>query len=204
MPAPFRPRASLLQRLFDHLLFPLNMWLSEEASHRLGLTPIDHDRVRAALPFCRGKLLDVGCGNNLLVRTYGNGVGVDIQPYPEIALRCDSSLLPFKDATFDTVAMLASLNHIVRRNETLDECRRILTKEGRVLITMIPESIGLFCHRIRRSLDPDQLARGIQQDEAWGLSSGEIRKLLESSGFRLSLHMRFMWGLNNLYVGEKF
>jgi SAM-dependent methyltransferase len=203
MAAPFEVRVPFLRRLADHVFFPVNMWLSEKASHRLGLTPIDHERVRFALPYCRGKLLDVACGNNLLVLTYGKGVGCDIHPYPHVSVRCDSSRLPFGDASFDSVAMLACLNHIVRRRETLEECHRVLTAGGRLLVTMIPPWIGWFSHRIRRRHDPDQLERGMNHEEDWGLSGSEMAQLLEASRFRLVLHRRFMWGLNNFYMALK-
>ncbi len=193
-----------LQRLMDHLLFPINIWLSDSTARKLGLTPLDHERVRAALPCCRGRLLDVACGNNLLVRTHGNGFGVDLQPYPEIAARCDSSRLPFKDGSFDSVALLACLNHIVRRIETLRECGRVLRPGGRIIITMIPAWIGFFSHPIRKRHDPDQLDRGISSEEDLGMSTADVRKLLEESGMRMTVHRRFMWGLNHLYVAEKF
>lgn len=199
----FKPKASFVQRLMDHLLFPVNIWLSEAASQKLCLTPLDHERVRAGLPYCRGRLLDVGCGNNLLVRTYGNGFGVDIHHYPEMAARCDSSLLPFKSEAFDSVAMLACLNHMVRKREALQECRRVLRKNGRIIITMIPAWIGFISHPIRKRHDPDQLERGIAGEEDLGMSSAKVRGLLELNGMRMVLHRRFMWGLNHLYIGEK-
>jgi hypothetical protein len=68
---------------------------------------------------------------------------------------------------------------------------------------MIPNWVGLFSHKIRERHDPDQLERGIAHGEDAGLSSREIRSLLEDSGFRITVHRRFMWGLNNLYVGER-
>jgi len=200
---PSFPAVSHRQRVLDHLLFPVNMWMSESASRRLGLTPLDHERIRAALPCCRGRLLDVGCGNNLLVRAYGNGIGIDIHPYREIAVRCDSSLLPFKCDSFDSVALLACLNHMVRRREALEECRRVLRRGGRVIITMIPAWVGFFSHPIRKRHDPDQLDRGIAEEESLGMSNSEVRALLEQCGMRLMVHRRFMWGLNNLYVAEK-
>ncbi len=203
MSVPLRIRSGFWQRAADHLLFPLNLWLGEETSARLGLTPIDHERVRAALPHCRGRLLDVGCGNNLLVRTLGTGVGVDIHPYPEIHVRCESSRLPFPDQVFDTVALLACLNHITRKYETLEECRRVLRPGGRILITMIPEWVGLFSHPIRMRHDPDQLERGLAHDEDLGMSTSTVRGLIEQAGFRPVLHERFLWRLNNLYVAEK-
>lgn len=203
MAAPLEVNAPLLQRLADHVFFPVNMWLSEETSRRLGLTPIDHERVRFTLPYCRGRLLDLACGNNLLVRTYGNGVGCDIHSYLHVSVRSDSAHLPFKGASFDSVAMLACLNHIVRRDETLEECRRVLKNDGRLLLTMISPWVGWFSHKIRKRHDPDQLERGMSQEEDWGLPGREITRLLESAGFRLVLRRKFMWGLNSFYMAVK-
>ena len=203
MRVQLKRESSLWQRFVDHLAFPVNMWLSVEASDRLGLTPIDHERVRAALPFCRGRLLDIGCGDNLLVRSYGNGVGVDVHPYADAAARCDSSSLPFHTGSFDSAALLACLNHITRRKETLAECRRVLRPGGRLLVTIIPRWVGVVSHRIRRRHDPDQLERGIGHDEELGLSDRAVRELLDRAHFKLVLHRRFMWRLNSLYVAEK-
>jgi SAM-dependent methyltransferase len=203
MPASLTPEVSPWQRLVDHLAFPLNMWLAEETSARLGLTPIDHERVRAVLPHCRGRLLDVGCGNNLLVRTYKHGIGVDVHRYADMAACCDSAALPFRAASFDSVTLLACLNHITRRPETLAECGRVLRRGGRVVLTMIPAWVGVWSHKIRKRHDPDQLERGIGHDEELGMPDRKVRELLGAAGFRLILHRRFMWGLNNLYVAEK-
>ncbi len=200
MPAPFLPTASFLQRLLDHLLFPVNMWLSEEASYRLGLTPIDHERVRMALRHCRGRLLDIGCGNNLVVRTHGNGFGVDAHPYARMDVRCDSASLPFKSSSFDSVTLLACLNHIDRKKESLEECRRVIRDDGILILSMIPRWVGVFSHPIRKPHDPDQLERGLSRDEDLGMSAREIRTFLRSSGFRLRARERFLWGLNSLYL----
>ena len=43
----------------------------------LGLL-LEHRRATAVLPHVRGRLLDVGCGSNQLVRRYGDGMGVDV------------------------------------------------------------------------------------------------------------------------------
>lgn len=202
MTASFRSEVTIWQRLADHVLFPINMWLSEEDSAKLGLTPIDHERVRIALRHCRGRILDVGCGNNLLVRS-GGGFGVDYYPYPEINVRCDSDHLPFKCKSFDSLTLLACLNHITRRIETLLECHRVLKEDGRLLITMISPWVGFFSHKIRKKHDPDQLERGIGDDEDLGLSPYRLKTLLERSGFRVVTRKRFMWGLNSLYIAEK-
>jgi SAM-dependent methyltransferase len=101
------------------------------------------------------------------------------------------------------VALLACLNHITARAETLAECRRVLRPRGRLLVTMIAPWVGWFSHPIRRRHDPDQLERGIAHDEDWGLSTAAILGLLEGAGFRLERRERFLWGLNNLYVAER-
>jgi SAM-dependent methyltransferase len=145
----------------------------------------------------------VGCGNNLLVRTYGPGIGADIHRYPEIDLLCEGSLLPFRSGTFDTVSLLACLNHIVKKGETMRECHRVLRSGGTLLVTMIPRWVGFFSHPIRKRHDPDQTERGIGEEEDLGLGTSEVCRLLEAAGFRLRVHRRFMWGLNNLYVAGK-
>jgi SAM-dependent methyltransferase len=177
--------------------------LGEEASALLGLTPIDHERVRMALGQCRGRLLDVGCGNNLLVRSHGNGFGCDVHPYPQADLLCHSARLPFLDQSFDTVALLACLNHITRRKETLAECFRVLRGAGRLIVTMIPRWVGIVSHPVRKAHDPDQLDRGMGEDEDPGLPNREVIRLMETAGFKVILRRRFMWGLNGLFVGEK-
>ena len=117
-----------------------------------------------------------------------------------MSVRCDSSRLPFRSASFDSVAMLACLNHVVRKRETLEECHRVLKDGGRLLLTMIPPWVGWFSHAIRKRHDPDQLERGMSHEEDWGLGGRELARLLEASRLRLVLHRRFMWGLNNFYM----
>jgi ubiquinone/menaquinone biosynthesis C-methylase UbiE len=117
-------------------------------------------------------------------------------------VRCDATRLPFRSAVFDSVALLACLNHIVPRREALLECRRVLRPGGVLVVTMIHPWVGLFSHPIRRRHDPDQLERGIGRDETLGMTTRQIRKILRGAGFTITLHRRFMWGFNNLYVAS--
>ena len=197
------------QTIKDRMCFPFLAFLSSEQARALSLTPIDEERVAMALGRCRGLLLDIGCGTNELVRGYrsrqGMAIGVDIYPWPGADVVCDTTSLPFPDRFFDTVAMLACLNHIPRskRSQVLQEARRALKDEGQLLITMINPVIGFVVHAIRRRYDLDQLERGIGEEEAKGLWDREVKELLAESRLHLTETIPFVFGLNCLYVVEK-
>lgn len=192
-------------RLIDRLALPLLIFLDSKQAARLGLTPLDDERILAALPHCRGRLLDVGCGANRLVRRYaGQGWGVDVHPWPGIdQLISDSGDLPFAAGSFDTVAMLATLNHIVNRGAALAEAYRVLSPGGRLLVTMINPVVGWVAHRVRRRVDPDQLERGMGPGEVPGIWAWQVRRLAEAAGFRVVKTVPFVLGLNTLYVLER-
>ena len=197
------------QKIKDRICFPLLIFLSSEQARALGLTPIDEERVAIALGRCRGLLLDIGCGTNELARRYrsrqGMAIGVDIHPWPGADVVCDTTRLPFPDGHFDTVLMLACLNHVPlsKRIQVLQEARRVLKGEGQLLITMINPVVGFVVHPIRRRYDLDQLERGIGEEEAKGLWEKEVKALLAKSRLRLTEAIPFVFGLNCLYVVEK-
>jgi ubiquinone/menaquinone biosynthesis C-methylase UbiE len=197
------------QKIKDRICFPLLIFLSSEQARTLGLTPIDEERVAMAQGRCRGLLLDIGCGTNELARRYrsrqGMAIGVDIHPWPGTDVVCDTTRLPFPDGHFDTVLMLACLNHVPlsKRIQVLQEARRVLKGEGQLLITMINPVVGFFSHPIRRRYDLDQLERGIGEEEAKGLWEKEVKALLAKSRLRLTQAIPFVFGLNCLYVVGK-
>jgi SAM-dependent methyltransferase len=165
--------------------------------------------VATALGRCRGLLLDIGCGTNELARGYrsrqGSAIGVDVHPWPGADVVCDTTRLPFPDRHFDTVVMLACLNHVPRskRSQVLQEARRVLKDEGHLLSTMINPVVGFVVHAIRRRYDLDQLERGIGEEEAKGLWEKEVKELLAESRLRLAETIPFVFGLNRLYIAEK-
>jgi SAM-dependent methyltransferase len=161
-------------------------------------------RVRAVKPHVKGRLLDVGCGLNHLVREYGNGVGVDVYQWGDVdVLASDAACLPVRDACFDTVTIIAALNHICNRRAALCEARRALRGGGQIIITMIPPRIAGLWHRIRGPWDADQKERGIAVDEKYGMTQKEVRNLLSESGFVVRREHRFMLGINCLTLAEK-
>ena len=158
-------------------------------------------RVKAVLPHIRGRLLDVGCGSNRLVRHYANGVGVDVYPWPGAdVIVDDTAVLQWKSESFDTVTIVAALNHIPNRVAVLNECRRVLKPGGRLIITMLTPRTSRVWHWLRAPWDADQRDRGMQPGEVYGFTSAELLDLFQRAGFTLVSQQRFMFGLNRVYV----
>jgi len=189
----------------DHLLAPLRLtFLSDEMCDRLGVTSINTERIDYALGFVHGRLLDVGCGRNQLVKKYGGfGVGVDVFDWSQGALIMrDTSHLPFRDRSFDTVTVLAALNHIPNRGAVLKEIRRVLRDDGRLVMTMIPPGLSAIGHKVLWWHGEDW-ARGMGEGEVYGFTSQQIVGLAAEAQFDLLEHRRFLYRLNHLYVFGK-
>lgn len=156
-------------------------------------------RARIVRPWLRGRLLDIACGYNNLVRTHGQGVGVDVHPWEGIDVRIgDAARLPFPAATFDTVSIVAALNHIPNRVEALREVRRVLRPDGRLLVTMIGPFTGRVAHTLFRH---DEEERGGMVDgELDGMPAAVVRATLGDGGFTVEREVPFQFGLNRLYV----
>jgi len=160
-------------------------------------------RLKMVLPWLRGYTCDLGCGYNNLLRNYaGQGVGVDVHPWPGVdVLIQDACKLPFDDGSFDTLTILAALNHFPDRPGALREICRVLKPDGRFVFTMIGPLTGIVAHILFRK---DETERGgMETGEKPGLGRREILGLLENAGFRLVKRIPFQLGLNAVYVAEK-
>ena len=133
-------------------------------------------RNAAVIPHLRGRVLDLGCGTNDLLKRYRathendpaarQSVGLDVFDWPGADLLiADSAELPYPDEAFDTISIVAALNHIPNRLEALRECRRLIRPDGRIVLTMIPPRISRVWHTVRRPWDADQTLRGMQPGE---------------------------------------
>ena len=106
------------------------------------------------------KILDLGCGDGNVTRLYtvkGDVVGVDASEKALTqtkkrgikAVQHDLNTLPypFRQGSFDVVVLTDVLEHLIDPFATLRECKRILKKNGRVIITV--PNFARLSNRIR-------------------------------------------------------
>ena len=90
-------------------------------------------------------ILDVGSGRGDFKAAFAeqNYIGLEILPYPEVDLVCDlNRCVPFKDNTFDMVALLNICEHVIDPKSLLRIIYRIL-KSGGVAVVAIPFMIKI-------------------------------------------------------------
>jgi SAM-dependent methyltransferase len=172
----------------------------ETAPRRMDL--LEPWRLHVVLPFVRGRLLDLGCGYNNLSRAHGLGLGADVFPWEGIDVRIgDAARLPFRDGSFDTVSVVAALNHIPNREAALLAVMRVLRRGGLFLATMIGPWTGRFAHML---FHQDEARRGgMRPGEVDGIRPIAMRALLQQAGFELVHEVPFQLRLNRLYVARK-
>jgi SAM-dependent methyltransferase len=195
---------SVLQSIWDFIGIPFRLLLFDQKwLSRFGWTTLEEERIAAVLPFLKGKILDIGAGENRLVKQWGQGIGVDVFDWGGGALMVeDSAQLPFSEGSFDTITFLACLNHIPNRQEVLNEAHRLLCPGGSLVITMINPVLGNIGHALWWYSE-DKIRGGMQEGELGGLWSRQVIDMCNKAGFVLSRRKKFVYRMNNLYVFTK-
>lgn len=118
-------------------------------------------RWQLVAPYVRGRVLDVGCGYTRLPDRLApdqHYVGVDVvsraiqmsrERYPQRTFHlCDLGRipLPLDNQPFDTILMMAVLEHLNFPRETLRDVRPHLAPDGYLLVTT-PSPLGDWIHR---------------------------------------------------------
>lgn len=203
-----RPKP-LWQQAWDFVGAPLRMVvLPDHVNENLHLTSLRAERMANVLPVLQGRVLDIGAGDNMLLKLYAaeggdeTSIGLDVMDWGggcTIVENCKK--LPFDEASFDTVSFIACINHIPERKEALLETLRVLKPGGQVVITMIGRVIGVVGHALWWYSEDKH--REVDHEEEMGMNPDEIRTLLSEAGFTDIQESGFVYGLNRLYTARK-
>ncbi len=109
-------------------------------------------------PRVRGRLMDLGCGNQPFRAWYAplvdEVVPVDAAPVPGVVVVDLGEPLPFADGSFDTVLCTQVLEHVGDVERAMSEIARVLRPGGHALVTVpflyptheAPYDFGRFTH----------------------------------------------------------
>ena len=100
-------------------------------------------RARRLLADARGTFLDVGCDDVRLARSILSPdviyVGLDplLEARGPFRLIAMAEFLPFADASFDNIAFMTSLDHVLDHHRAIDEACRVLRPGGRLYLATL-------------------------------------------------------------------
>lgn len=210
-----RPKP-MLQALYDLIGAPLRMVvLPDHLNERLHLTSLRAERMAKVLPVLEGRTLDIGAGDNMLLRLYRwrtentdrhaaaeASVGLDVYDWGSGCTIVESCRnLPFADRSFDSVSFVACLNHIPERREALAEALRVLRPGGRLVVTMIGKLVGGVGHALWWYSEDKH--REEQEGEVMGMDPAAVMSLVREAGFASLERHGFVYGLNTLYLARR-
>jgi 2-polyprenyl-3-methyl-5-hydroxy-6-metoxy-1,4-benzoquinol methylase len=172
---------------------------------------LTRQRFKAVFPYIRGDILDVGCGYGLLVPLLPPGttyVGVDSGPeilqylrrtYPGhefYQLDLDKDVFQLGQC-FDTILMLAVIEHLAQPQKVLCQVVEHLKPDGRLLLTT-PSPFGDQIHRIGARVG--LFSQFAADDHETIFNQASLQKLLENCGIQIDSYRRFLYGGNQLFV----
>lgn len=166
--------------------------------------------VLRSFPGCR--LLDIGCGWEArflqeVAPHIASGVGIDAKA-PELHTpvirtlrqRMDSTL-PFADASFDVVTMLAVLEHLEQLDAMVDEVFRVL-RPGGCFCGTVPSQLAKpvleFLSFRLHIVNPEEI-----RDHKRYFTRTSLMRLLQRHGFTDLRHSYFQCFMNNFFQARK-
>lgn len=174
---------------------------------------LERARVSAALPFIQGSVLDLGCGYGAVLSrlTPKQYVGIEGDPtvyrwlknkYPNqsfIQRDLDADQLELNQ-TFDTVVMLAVIEHLKRPEHILQQISMYLNPGGKLVLTT-PSPVGDRIHQIGARVGI--FSKLAMEDHETIFNQKSLAALLARYQFEPVLFRRFLLGGNQLFVYKR-
>jgi SAM-dependent methyltransferase len=177
---------------------------------------IAKQRRAKVLSHVRGDVLELGCGTGGLYgecrETVGRYVGIDVskgsvakaqQTFPDAEFlwrNIDREELGFENE-FDSILMVALIEHVFNQGFLLDQCFRALRPGGRVILTTPTPFGNDIVHRIGARIG--LFHSGAMDDHIVIYNKLRLGNAAREFGFTLEIHQRFQMGCNQLAVLQK-
>ncbi|MDP3990933.1 MAG: class I SAM-dependent methyltransferase [Candidatus Nealsonbacteria bacterium] len=206
---------SLFKIIINALAFPIRV-LFIPTEGKLGLSSLKEERMRQVAKYCKGRVLDIGCGpGNVFIKEFigeEHGVGIDVFPYEGVVnIIEDMTKLPFEDSSFDTLTIIAAVHHIPKSKRKVEfaEFIRVLRSGGLLIITEGEPITQFLVHKWRKfffglqgKLDVNS-QRGMAKDEEYCMLKKELLSYLNKPPLKFIKRKRFAWGFSNVYIAKK-
>ena len=169
---------------------------------------LERRRLAMAAPFLDPPVLDVGCGRCVAFEVSPTGyAGIDhnrqsiLEPSRSgIQVVQGSALhLPFRPQSFQTVLLMAVLEHLRDPHAYLKEATRVLKPGGRVVITT-PTPAGQRIHHLLAQFGIT--SKHAAKDHQSIFSATALKDVVEDIGLEIEFHRLFLLGWNQICVGS--
>lgn len=179
-----------MRNIFDRYYKKYDAWYDKNKFAYLS----ELEALRKVLPR-KGRGLEVGVGTGRFAAPLKIAVGIDpsknmirIARQRSVNARVGSGeCLPFRNATFDYVAIIITLCFVQDPQKVLKEARRVLKKKGKIIIAIIDKNsfLGKFYQKKKR----------VFYKQANFFSVREVRDLLKATGFSRFSHYQTIFKL---------
>lgn len=172
-------------------------------------------RLTKVRPYLKGRVLDIGCGHAQLIRALSpqqSYTGVEVQAdvverlqaqYPFhrfIAADLNQGCPALSNGAYDTIVMLAVIEHLHNPETLLDQLGPALADDGRMAITT-PTPLGDRILHIGRYIGLFNRERVEEHEKLY--NKGELMRLLSEHRFAVEHYATFEFGLNQLVVARR-
>ena len=173
-------------------------------------------RIRQVLPVLLAhpdcSLLDIGCGwEARLLRAVEpyvrKGVGIDFKA-PELSTDKLKTItttladkLPFEDASFDVVTLLAVLEHLSHPEAMVGEIHRVLKPGGQVILTVPSFAAKPVLEFLAYRVGIISKAEILDHKRYYDRRSLQV--MFDGTGLNIDRHRYFQLGMNNFLVATR-
>jgi 2-polyprenyl-3-methyl-5-hydroxy-6-metoxy-1,4-benzoquinol methylase len=162
--------------------------------------------------YVRGEVLDIGCGMGTIIPFLDAGqryVGIEISPefvaylsqrFPQWRFyncNVDEEPLELGDQRFDTVLLVAVVEHLAHPEKVLADIQKVLRSGGSLIITT-PTLWGQRVHRLGARLGFFHPHAAAGHVCAYGYAA--MRNLVNGVGLEIVEYKRFELGFNQLFI----